>query len=54
MFELAKDVVSKNLIVFKVFLEKIFELSSYYEVVLSFEAIFILLMLLLNNYFTKK
>ena len=52
IFELAKDVVSKNSIVFKVFLEEIFKLLLSHQI-LGFKTMF-LLMSLLNHCFIEK
>lgn len=52
MSELAINAVCKNLIVSKIFLQKILKLGLYYQV-LDFRAIFILI-LLLNYYYTEK
>lgn len=50
--KLAKDIISKNLINSKVFLEIILEFPLYNQIV-GLKAMF-LLMLLLNHYFIKK
>lgn len=52
MFELAKDVVSKYSIVFKVLFEEVFKLSLCHWI-LGFEATF-MLMPLLNYYYMEK
>lgn len=52
MFKLAKDIVSKNSIVSKVFLEKILKLSLCYQV-FCFERTF-MLMPALNQHFMEK
>ena len=52
MSELAKDAISKNAIVFKVFLEKTLKLLPYH-LILGFKKTF-LLILLLNYCFAKK
>lgn len=52
MFELAKNAISKNPIVYKILLKKILELSLYHRF-LDFKAI-IMLMVLLNYRFIEK
>ena len=52
MFELAKNVVSKNLIVLKNLLKKVFELFSYYQI-LAVKATCLLIQLL-NHFFLEK
>ena len=52
VFELAKNAISKSLIIFKIFLKKIFEFLLYHQI-FNFKAM-LLLMLLLNYCFTKK
>lgn len=52
VFKLAKNVINKNPIIFKVFPKKVFKLSPRYWV-LSFGVIFILIPLL-NHRFVKK
>ena len=52
MFKLVKDTISKNLIAFKVFLEKVLKFPLCYQI-LGFKATFIL-MPLLNNCFLEK
>lgn len=52
MPKLAKDTISKNLIISQVFLEKIFELSLYHWV-FGFKATFIVI-LLLNYHSVRK
>lgn len=44
-FQLAENIINKSLIVFKVFLEKVFEFRLYYQV-FSLKARFILVLLL--------
>ena len=51
-FELAKNVVSKNSIIFKIFLKKIFKFFPYHWI-FGFRIVF-LLILLLNYWFIKK
>lgn len=53
MPELATNIVSKNSIVFKVFLEKILELWLYYQV-LGFRVMFILVPLLDHQFAEKQ
>ena len=52
MSELVKNAISKNLVIFKVFLEKMLELFLRYWI-FGFKAKF-LLILLLNYYFAEK
>lgn len=52
MFELTKNAISKNLIIFKVFLKEIFVFIPHYQF-FQFQAMFIL-MSLLNYYLLKK
>ena len=52
MFKLTKNAVSKNLIIFKVFLRKILEFPLCHQI-LNFEAM-LLLMPLLNHCFIEK
>lgn len=52
MPELTEDAISKSLIIIKIFLKKVFELSLCYQV-FGFETIFILI-LLLNHCFAEK
>lgn len=52
MFELTANTVIKNLIIFKVFLEEIFELSLNYWI-FGFRVMF-LLRSLLNHYFLQR
>ena len=50
--ELAKDIISKNSIIFKIFSEQVFELFLYYQI-LSIRTTF-LLMPLLDHFSIKK
>ena len=52
MSKLAKNIINKSLIVFKIFLKKVLKLLLYHQI-LSFKATFIL-MLLLNYHSIKK